>query len=344
MKISIHTSTIQPMIELCRKHKLNQITQIELENILSHHDYDVEFRRYLTKGLPVSNITKEEFIDYFMNINLVNENDIKNPRLKDKHKLWMKFFSDIDSFTKNNIELLTLSEEDINYVESLINNSFPKHLLEEIEDIKCLFTLSIGNSMGYPYENYIHFDYLNLGLIEDKEVFLHFIAHEIHHIILSRIMNKYIKKDFTPLEYFLIMFSYEGLAVKFCNNGSGSFTKAIHKVRENIGMNKDDFTYYEKEFPSMFNQFIADYKLIKNNNVSLEETDILIRENWMNPNIKSFIDQSYIKVSHYRNYYLGMQLYGKIYEDIGLSNLFDLLLNPDKLVIYFEQNIIDEIT
>ena len=306
MEFTIHTSTILPMIELCKKHKLNEMTQNELETILSYNDYEVEFRRYMTKRVPVSNISKAEFIQYFMNIISIEEKDIENPRLKNKHKIWQKFFADIDNFTKNNKDLLTMSEEDIKYVDSLLKNAFPKHLLDEIGEIKCLFTLSIGNSMGYPFENYIHFDFLNLVLIEDKQVFLHFIAHEIHHIVYTRIMNKYIDKEFTPLEYFAVMFSYEGLAVKFCNNGTGSFTKPLYTVRDNIGMNEKDFAFYKKEFPNMLLEFNQDFQLIKDNNLTVEETDQLIKAKWMTPNIKSFINNSEIEVSQYRNYYFGM--------------------------------------
>jgi|GEM_PF-2935051 len=340
MRINIHKSSIEPMIEICRKHKAGLLNRDELVKFLECDDYQVEFNRYSSQSLPVSTISKDEFVDYFMNIFDITEDLIKNPRLKNKHNVWKIFLNDIDGFVMSNEEFSSISHDDIQRVQKLLKNSFPESLINDFADIECVFTLSIGDSMGYPYKNYIHFDFLNLSLIDDKETFVNFIAHEIHHIVYSKIMSKNMKSEMSPLEHFVVLFSFEGLAVKFCNNGCGSFTTPLYSSKSNIGMTSDTWSFYEKEFNHMLQEFVKDFIRIKTKQLNHSEVGSIIKEKWLTPNIVSFIDSSELNVTHYRNYYLGMQLFGFIYDRVGLSKMFDMLLNPSYLVNFIEKNIV----
>ena len=78
----------------------------------------------------------------------------------------------------------------------------------------------------------------------------------------------------------------------------------------------------------------------KETNANYDIVDGLFKDKWITPQIKSFIDNQDVNVVQYRNYYFGMQIYGMMFEKVGLDEMFELLFDPERIVKYFEDNII----
>ena len=97
----------------------------------------------------------------------------------------------------------------------LLSNGLPSSITNEIEELNIILIISIGNSMGWPYLNYVDYDVSNLYSFENKLDFLHVTAHEINHIFVGQLLGK---EGIAPEDFFLQNFAYEGLAVHFNNN------------------------------------------------------------------------------------------------------------------------------
>lgn len=183
MKISIHKETVAPMIAWLKEAQEQGVRdEVKLRNILSMPDYGVEFQRYSEPNLPVCSISFEETVDFFLHF---DEKDFENPRLAGKKEGFLEFYNSLDSRIQKIKMLEGITQEDLRLVERLLENGLPDALMAEINHYTVLLTVSIGNSMGWPYGEYIHFDVSNLDSLGDKETFLHVLAHEIHHIMFS---------------------------------------------------------------------------------------------------------------------------------------------------------------
>lgn len=212
LKISIHTKALQPMLDWLKTAKEKHIrSEFQLRQVLSMDDYRVEFARYGMEGLPVCGISLEEAVDFFLNFDC---KDFENPRLQLKKESFLKLYENMDSTLETLQLFASFSEEEIAYIEKILANGLPDSLLRADINMNIILIVSIGNSFGWPYENYIDFDVANLGLIHSKKELLHVIAHEIYHTFFDAL----IPEEMKPEEYFLLNFAFEGLAVHFTNN------------------------------------------------------------------------------------------------------------------------------
>lgn len=62
--------------------------------------------------------------------------------------------------------------------------------MNEMPELNIILIISIGNSMGWPYDHYIDYDIANLNMFESINDFLHVTAHEINHIIVGPLLGK----------------------------------------------------------------------------------------------------------------------------------------------------------
>ena len=203
LKITSRTDALQPMLDWLKQAKTEGVRdEARLLEILQMPDYQVEFARYGMAGLPVCGISYEGAVDFFLHF---GQKEFANPRLREKQKTFLPFYENMEA-AADSLKLFTgFSREEIGLIETLLKNSLPESLLQQDLDIRILL-ISIGNSFGWPYENYIDFDAANLGLLDSKEALLHLIAHEVHHIFFSGL----IPEEMKPEEYFLLNFAFEG--------------------------------------------------------------------------------------------------------------------------------------
>jgi len=323
LKINICTQALQPMLKWLKIAKeQNTRSEYQLREILRMEEYGIEFARYGAKDLPVCGISFEETVDFFLNF---DRKDFDNPRLQVKKESFLKFYDHMET----NLETLQLfssfSAEEIAYIEKLLANGLPDELLRSDINMNILLIVSIGNSFGWPYKNYIDFDVTNLGFIHSKEELLHLIAHEIHHTFFGAL----IPEEMKPEEYFLLNFAFEGLAVHFTNN-----QPAIDKPAKYPGpvycMENADMALYEAEFDELFAMLQED--LNKATSLTIEQVGELIGSNYEQFSYLSPKTGKKHAISQYPTYYLGCYLFGLIDYALGKDRLFEALANPKILI------------
>ncbi|NBI05399.1 DUF5700 domain-containing putative Zn-dependent protease [Senegalia massiliensis] len=331
MNINIRNKTVFKMLELCKRHKKGKLYREELEDLLEHDDYKVEFERYNTKGLPITNITKEEFVDYFINLQQLDTKDIQNERLRIHHIQYKYFFNNLDFYEKEIKKLLLIDESIVKEGLKYTINGLPSYI--NFDSLDVIFTISIGNSFGWPYKNCIHFDVLSffkLCNINDLKLFKSFIGHEVHHIGYNKFSQEVNISKFNPEEYLYYFLAFEGLAVKYCNNGQGILTKKIYNdLEQNVGMDTFTWNYLRDEFYDIFNEFKSQIQLIRIGKIKdLDDIKEIISEYWLNSCTKLQEKEEVPKLKHSKNYYFGNEIWGLIHDIYGKEKVFEVLKKP----------------
>ena len=319
MKITIQKETVAPMtawLKAARDRGLRD--EKALREILSMPDYGVEFQRYGDPGLPVCGINFEEAVDFFLHF---DEKDFENQRLAYKKESFLAFYNDLDNRLKKMEMLDSITAEDLNLVERLLENGLPDAFVAEMDRFTVLLTVSIGNSMGWPYGEYIHFDVANLDVLGDKETFLHVLAHELHHIAFSSL----VPEEMSPRQYFFVNFAFEGLAVHFCNN---AFTpgKPAKYPGPTLGMDEESWEFYRQQHEALLEKALADGERAKD--MTMEQVAGLVSayEQFTCTSLKTGETR---KVAQYPTYYLGCCLWGRIDLALGKQRLFEALSSYD---------------
>ena len=319
MKIEISNATVAPMTAWLKEAEKSGVRDEEkLRKILSMPDYEIEFRRYGDPNLPVCGISFEEAVDFFLHF---DEKDFANPRLSGKKETFLAFYNDLDTRLQRIEMLNSITPNDLKLVGQLLENGLPEYLLRELDQFTVLLTISIGNSMGWPYENYIHFDVANLDTLTDKESFLHVLAHEIHHTMFSQLLPE----DMTPRQYFFVNFAFEGLAVHFCNNAAtpGKPSKYAGKM---FAMDENDWKFYEEQHQELIQKVLSDGE--RANTMTMEQVDELVRQ-YEQFTFTSLKTGETRKISQYPTYYAGCCLWGRIDLEFGKERLFEVLKSRD---------------
>ncbi len=326
MDIKISNASVAPMTAWLKRARASGIRdEQELRRILSMPDYEIEFRRYGEPNLPVCGIRFEEAVDFFLHF---DEKDFDNPRLAGKKDSFLAFYNDLDARLQR-IELInSITPDDLKLVEGLLENGLPEDLLQEMDAFTVLLTISIGNSMGWPYGKYIHFDVANLDTLTDKESFLHVLAHEIHHIMFSQLLPE----DMTPQQYFFVNFAFEGLAVHFCNNAAtpGKPSKYPGKM---FAMDENDWKFYAQQHQELIGKVLSDGEQAKA--MTMEQVDALVRQ-YEQFTFTSLKTGEIRRISQYPTYYVGCFLWGRLDLELGKERLFEVLKSRDGFLSAWE--------
>ena len=326
MDIKISNASVAPMTAWLKRARASGIRdEQELRRILSMPDYEIEFRRYGEPNLPVCGIRFEEAVDFFLHF---DEKDFDNPRLAGKKDSFLAFYNDLDARLQR-IELInSITPDDLKLVEGLLENGLPEDLLQEMDAFTVLLTISIGNSMGWPYGKYIHFDVANLDTLTDKESFLHVLAHEIHHIMFSQLLPE----DMTPQQYFFVNFAFEGLAVHFCNNAAtpGKPSKYPGKM---FAMDENDWKFYAQQHQELIGKVLSDGEQAKA--MTMEQVDALVRQ-YEQFTFTSLKTGETRRISQYPTYYVGCFLWGRLDLELGKERLFEVLKSRDGFLSAWE--------
>lgn len=319
MKISIQKETVAPMTAWLKAAR-EQGTRNEkaLRAILSMPDYGVEFQRYAEPNLPVCGIGFEEAVDFFLHF---DEKDFENPRLAYKKESFLAFYNDLDNRLKKMEMLDSITAEDLGLVERLLENGLPDSMVAEMDRFTVLLTVSIGNSMGWPYGEYIHFDVANLDTLGDKQTFLHVLAHEIHHIMFSQLLPE----EMSPRQYFFVNFAFEGLAVHFCNNAATPGKPAKYPG-PTLGMDEPGWEFYREQHAELLQKVLADGEKAKD--LTMEQVAALVSE-YEQFTFTSLKTGETRKVLQYPTYYIGCCLWGRIDLALGKERLFEALASFD---------------
>lgn len=330
MNFRIRYSSINEMLNLCKKLKSGEVTYAEIENLLKHEDYEVEFARY--KG----RVSKEEFINYFLNLLKLTESDIENEDLRIHHRYYKDLIDNLDYYVEKSKELCKFTPELFEEQIKIALKGLPEDI--NLPDLNFIFTIGIGQSFGYVYENNMHFDFLQLVKDISIDEFCASIAHEVHHVGMN-LIYKDIDFDSIPLEeLFYLYFSGEGLAVKYCNNAEGVLSKSIYGGTKNVGLDSFTWEYLNNDFNDTMEHFKKTIKDIRNNVIkSKEDLEKQILEYWMNTHIEGQDKQEIPKLKHFRLYSFGNDIWGIIHDCFGKKAVYETVRNPSKFVDMFNR-------
>jgi len=330
MKLILRISTIPLMITFLQDLKEGKASTDQLADLFHHPDYLFEFSRY---GVPVD----DTIIEYFFRLNRMNEANIpelsseRKNMLKDKHQLWLRAYENPQKYRVLYDDIMGFAtEENIQAVIKRCKNGLPNGV--DLGDVNIISTMSIGMSFGYVFDNALHFDMMQLNDIADL---LPLIAHETHHLAMWRFVSTFID-ELTLEERYIFSFSGEGLAIKFCNNAQGRFSKAIDSgAPVNEGLDAFSMDYLNSRFDQdwvIFEQTLAD---IHTGKMTKDDVFEQLNAYWWNPYTEeqSKGDRPLLKQS--KMYTFGNDLYGSIYDAFGKEALFDCIRHPRKAVECF---------
>ena len=319
MNIQINSQTVPLMAAWLKNARdVGLRDEAALRELLRHPDYQVEFARYGEPNLPVCGISYEEAVDFFLHF---DEKKFHNPRLDYKQEMFLSFYRDLDRRLEKMKLLQSITEKDLLLVQKLLENALPESVLNAIPEITVLLTVSIGNSMGWPYDHYVHFDAANLDAFRDKEEFLHVLAHELHHILFPRLLPE----DMTPRQYFFINFAFEGLAMHFCNNAE-TIGKPSKYPGQSYGVDEESWQFFREQHRQLLERVLTDGERAKD--MTMEQVEKLLEgyEQFTFTSLKTGAAQ---KVKQYPTYYMGCLLWGKIDLNLGKERLFQVLASKD---------------
>ena len=336
--ISLHMSTILPMIDFLQKMKTQEAKSNLLRELFAHPDYDFEFRRY-----EIESKDKELLIDYFMHLNSVTEDTIpvlnseRNERknmLKNKHKRWLYAYENLEYYMELYEKINSaITNEMLKKIYARVQKGLPDNT--EIDDVRIISTMSIGMSFGYVFEGAIHFDMMGFGN-DCIDTLPSLIAHETHHLEMWKYVSSFIN-SLTLEERFIFNFSGEGLAIKFCNNAEGTISKAIDNTYpKNEGLDDFSIRYLNNHFEETFRVFENTLSDIRSNKMSKDEVFKHIEEYWWNPYTEEQNRDEEPLLKQTRMYSFGNDLFGSIYDVYGKETLFDCVRHPLKAVEYFK--------
>ncbi|QAA31348.1 DUF5700 domain-containing putative Zn-dependent protease [Clostridium manihotivorum] len=331
MSFSISFSSINSMLQLCKRLTNGQVMRSDVESLLDHEDYKFELERYSGR------LSKDEFVDYFLQINNIEEDDITNIDLKSHHSYYKDLLANVDYYFEKLKELESiLTPELIEEQVSIALKGLPDDII--LPDIKFIFTISIGRSFGYVYENCTHFDFLQLVKDQSISAFCSTIAHEVHHVGLNTILQQIDGENLSLEGLFYLYFSGEGLAVKYCNNAEGVLSKSIYNATKNQGLDAFTWKYLNDDFYNTMDNFrktVSDIRagIIK----SPDDLNKLMSEYWTNPYTEEQNKSEIPKLRHFRVYTFGNDIWGVIHDCFGKNTVFETLRNPDSFPVVFNK-------
>lgn len=322
MNLKIRNSSINDMLKVCKKLKEGTATKEDVERVLEHEDYKFEFERYNGR------ISKEEFIEYFLNIPNLNESDIKNIGLKTHHKYYKALLDNLDFYIEKAKEIIEIKKEIFEEKVEIALKGLPDDI--ELPELNFIFTIGIGQSFGYVYKNGMHFDLLQLA-DKNLEQFYSTIAHEVHHVGINTLDEQLELESMGLEELFYVCFSGEGLAVKYCNNAEGVLSKSIYDTTKNIGLDSFTWEYLNKDFYNTMDEFRKTIKGIRTNKIkNRDDLNNCLIEYWMNPYTEGEEKGDIPRLQHFRLYSFGNEIWGIIHDCFGKEVVFDTLKNPKK--------------
>jgi len=333
MTLNLRTDSIAPMLQFLCDLKSGCATASQIADILNHPDYDYEFRRYGAEKHPM--------VNYFMNLNNIPYSEIpvlresRPTELKDKHHLWIAALDCPSSFDKLLCKVQSLISGDVlSEVSAMVLAGLPNDISVGVIDVVC--TMSIGGSFGYVYDGAFHIDLLRLGIADDMLKGLPLlIAHEAHHVAMMKYESTYVN-DFTLEQMFIHSFSCEGLAIKFCNNAEGNFSKSLYShIPVNAGLDTFTMDYLNGKFEEALGVFENTLSGIRAGKISQDEFWTHYNDYWLNFHADGQQPDETPLLQHSLEYSFGNDLYGAIYDYFGKKTLFDCVRNPEKVLECF---------
>lgn len=327
MEVNIRSSTVLPMLELCKKHKEGRLLKNELELILEHEDYQLELDRYNNEGGPRGGFTKEEFVDFFMNIFTLVPEDIKNVRLKARYAQIKGLLDNLEHFEKQAKMVSTITKEQVYKALQYTYFGLPEDIRFDKLDI--IISIAMGPSGGWFYKDCSQYDFIRFFNDSNVEKLLYVVAHESHHIGMGRLYDMIDMVKITPEEYLYVFLSGEGMAVKYCNNADGILTKKVYNEEAYIGYDEFSIAYLKNDFMETYKNFKKQIEMCRNGDIkTIEDLRPYLEGYWMDLHTHNQDKSEVPKLEFSRNYSFGCDIWGLLHDVYGSWKVFELIKNP----------------
>lgn len=334
MEINIRYSTVPKMLELCRKHKEGKLQREELEELLEHEDYQLELERYNEEGGPRGGFSKDEFIEFYMNIFTLKQEDIKNVRLKARYASFISLFENLEHFEKQAELAMSINREHVLKALQYTYFGLPDDIRFDKLDI--IISIGMGPSGGWYYKDSSQYDLISFFSDSNIDRMIHTIAHESHHIGMGRLYEALDTDKMAPEEYLYIFLSGEGLAVKYCNNADGILTKKIFNEETYLGYDEFTVAYLKNDFKEIYKNFRQHIKMCRSGEIrTLEELTPYLYDYWMGLHTPNQDKTEVPRLAFSRNYSFGCDIWGLIHDIYGSWKVFELIKNPKEFPTAF---------
>lgn len=324
MGICINTSAIHLAINLLKKKRVGELKRRDAEMLLNHADYKFELDRYGGR------ISKEEFLEYFLNFENLKAAVIKNADLRLHHSYWLDLYQNIEWYEKKANEFF--NHYDQNAMEDAFRiaaGSFPKDF--KLGDYRIVVTCGMGPSYGYSYGDGIHFDLMQLFREHQDSNFKLAVAHELHHMIFF----ENIELDRENIEsYFLQWLAVEGLATKFTHNLEGVISMKLHAdLPANMGLDEPSIAYLNSHFDDYFKDFKQALASIRNGTIyKLEDVQTMLYSYWFDLYMEGQGEDEEPRLKQPKLYTVGADLWATIYDAYGMNVLYETVRHPEGFV------------
>lgn len=321
MKAMLCNTALSPMFALLRAKKAGQLTKEAVNELLSHEDYQFEFRRYEDR------VPMESFADYLMNFETLELGQISNYDLRNHHSYWLDLYENLEWFAEKTEKFFNYFTCDVVEEASRIAVAgFPQNY--RFQDCKVIFTCGIGQSFGYANENGMHFDIMQLFRHYENENFKLMIAHEIHHLIF---LDNIAFNEENLEGYFLQWFAIEGLAIKFTGNARGVLSKQLHPEEPaNLGLDGPSIAYANERFDQNFLEFQKTISRIRAREIkTVDEVRNVLVSYWFDLHTDEQSKEEVPKLKQPKLYAFGNDLWGTLYDVFGMDVLYQTLNHPE---------------
>ncbi|WP_371802346.1 DUF5700 domain-containing putative Zn-dependent protease [Candidatus Lokiarchaeum ossiferum] len=345
LHISFQKATLEQMIHIfknLREPNANKIAiRQQLEMILDHPDYVVEFSRYGNR------VQKSELIDFILNFQSIEKSSIKNEDLLVRFDHFKYLIKHVDDY-QSKLDLIEsiFTPEIIKEQGDLALKGLPKGT--QFGKVTFLFTVGIGMSFGYPHQTedgrkYIHFDFIQLIKEFTPEQIRFCIGHEIHHIAMNEIHDSLDIVNMPLEQLFFLLFSGEGLAVKYCNNAKGILSQPLYPdLPENIGLDRFSWEYLNNDFENTFQMFRNHIQMIRNGEItSQDQLMALFQKYWMNDKTAEQSPDESPRLKQSRFYSFGNEIWGLLHDKYGIEKVYNTIYNMGDFLSLLNKALID---
>ena len=309
----------------------------QLETLLDHPDYQIEFARYGDR------VKKSELIDFILNFQLMERSMVKNEDLLVRYDYYKYLIEHLDDYyQKLDVIDQIFTPEILKEQGDLALQGLPEGT--KFGEVTFLFTIGIGMSFGYPHQSqkgksYIHFDFIMLVKDFSLEQIRHCIGHEVHHIAMNKIHDSLDTENMPLEQFFFLIFSGEGLAVKYCNNAQGVLSKAMYpNTPVNIGLDEFSWKYLTDDFDQTFEMFKKHLSMIKNGEISSREQLMgVFQQYWMNAKTSEQTPDEPPRLKQSRFYSFGNELWGLLHDTYGLEKVYAIINNLNDFVPFLNK-------
>lgn len=321
------------MLDIMDRHNNGEDVTRDLNQLLDHEDYVIQFEFFNNHHANIG-FTKEEYINFFKNINTITPDDLSSKALSMRINDIKHIKTNTGYYRMVYNKVKAIDENHLNKAVEWVNNGLPEPI--DATNIKQIVAIGLGVTGGFNYKHHCFYDLKVTCSDKSTQGILHTIAHEMYHEGFKANFSG--KVDFlqcTPAGYLAYLLSQKGLAVKHGNNFEGILTKRIRHDDE-MTVNQVSYDYYIKNFTSIYSGFQNDMVMLQSiNSITKEEVEDLFVKHYL---YRDVMIDGQMRKFYLRNpitYHLGADIWGVIYDMYGKEKIADIMLNLDQFANVF---------